>query len=252
MHLIPVPALTDNYIWLLIDEMGNTLIVDPGEAQPVIDYLTLHQLVAHTILLTHHHHDHVGGVTELRQKYPHLKIYGPAETVDKGAECIVSNGKTVPFANLTFRVIHTPGHTLGHLSYFSHPYLFCGDTLFSGGCGRLFEGTPIQMYQSLQTLNQLPGNTLVCCAHEYTLTNMRFAKALWPENKKISDYYDEIDAMRRKDKITLPTTLQHERLINVFLMSQLIEIKNKLNLNFNTEQPGEVFAALRNKKDNFL
>ncbi|SFN39184.1 hydroxyacylglutathione hydrolase [Izhakiella capsodis] len=251
MHLIPVPALSDNYIWLLLNEMGDVLIVDPGEAKPVIDYLTRHQLVAQSILLTHHHHDHVGGVRELQQKYPEVKVYGPAETADKGAENIVSEGEKVFFGDLTFRVIHTPGHTLGHLSYYSHPYLFCGDTMFSGGCGRLFEGTPKQMYQSFQTINQLPGDTLICCAHEYTLSNMTFAKALWPENKEISDYYDEIKAMRRKKQITLPTTLQQERQINVFLMSQLIEIKNKLNLNFNTEQPEQAFAALREKKDNF-
>ncbi|OON36459.1 hydroxyacylglutathione hydrolase [Izhakiella australiensis] len=251
MHLIPVPALSDNYIWLLHDEAGNTLIVDPGEAEPVIDYLTQHQLVAQSILLTHHHHDHVGGVKALRQKYPEITVFGPVETANKGADNIVAEGDSVPFGDREFRVIHTPGHTLGHISYFSNPYLFCGDTMFSGGCGRLFEGTPKQMYQSFQTINQLPDETLICCAHEYTLSNMTFAKAIWPENQKIADYYDEIKAMRAENQITLPTTLQHERQINVFLMSQLVELKNKLKVKYTNSQPEQIFAVLRAKKDHF-
>ncbi|PIJ48398.1 hydroxyacylglutathione hydrolase [Erwinia sp. OLTSP20] len=251
MHLIAVPALSDNYIWLLCDETGSTLIVDPGEDTPVINYLHQHQLIPQAILLTHHHHDHVGGVAGILRHYPAIRVYGPTETASKGANTLVAAGDQVPFAGHLFEVIATPGHTLGHVSYFSSPYLFCGDTMFSGGCGRLFEGTAKQMYQSFQLINQLPPDTLICCAHEYTLSNMTFAKAIWPENKEISDYYDEINAMRAENKITLPTTLQHERQINVFLMSQQIEIKNKLNLNSPNNTPEQVFAALRTKKDFF-
>ncbi|MDI6955489.1 hydroxyacylglutathione hydrolase, partial [Pantoea sp. Pa-EAmG] len=184
MNLTSIPALQDNYIWTLNDEQGRCLIVDPGEARPVLEKIRANHWQPQAILLTHHHHDHVGGVSELLEHYPQLEVYGPQETADKGARTILSDGDEFTLLGLNFRVIATPGHTLGHISYFSSPYLFCGDTMFSGGCGRLFEGTAQQMFESFQALNQLPADTLICCAHEYTLSNMKFAAAILPHDPK--------------------------------------------------------------------
>ncbi len=249
MLLIPLPSLEDNYIWLLSDASRRCLIVDPGEAAPVICYLNEHTLHPEVILLTHHHSDHVGGVAELVKKYPHLRIYGPAEVTNGCVTDTVSEGDIVSELGLNFKVIHTPGHTLGHILYFSHPYLFCGDTLFSGGCGRLFEGTATQLYRSLEKISQLPDDTLICCAHEYTLSNMAFAHAIWPENKTIADFYEKTQIIRKDKRITLPSTLGCERLINVFLLTQDIELTGKIGMNPNATTPEQVLAVLRQRKD---
>lgn len=156
--------------------------------------------VPEAILLTHHHQDHVGGVKELLQHFPQLVVYGPAETQDKGTTHIVKDGDIALVLGHEFKVIATPGHTLGHICYFSQPYLFCGDTLFSGGCGRLFEGTASQMYQSLNKLSALPDDTLICCAHEYTLANMKFALSILPHDSFINDYYRKVNELRVKNK----------------------------------------------------
>jgi len=148
-------------------------------------------------------------------------------------------------------VIHTPGHTLGHISYYSSPYLFCGDTLFSGGCGRLFEGTAEQMYDSFQKLNQLPGETLVCCAHEYTLSNLKFAAAILPHDPQITAEYQKIKDLRAENGISLPTKLAHERTINLFLRTQDIDLQRALNVNVTDEPVWRSFAVLREKKDAF-
>ena len=162
LNLTSIPALRDNYIWTLSDSRGQCIIVDPGEAQPVTDTIAANQWQPVAILLTHHHSDHVGGVAELVRRWPELVVYGPQETQDKGATQLLRDGSTITILEHEFSVIATPGHTTGHISYYSEPYLFCGDTMFSGGCGRLFEGTPEQMYDSFQKLNQLPAETLIC------------------------------------------------------------------------------------------
>ncbi len=164
---------------------------------------------------------------------------------------MVSEGDQVTVLGLTFEVIHTPGHTLGHISYYSSPYLFCGDTLFSGGCGRLFEGTAEQMYESFQKLNQLPDETLVCCAHEYTLSNLKFAAAILPHDPQIMAEYQKIKDLRAENGISLPTKLGHERSINLFLRTQDIDLQRALNVNVNDEPVWHTFAVLREKKDAF-
>ncbi|MEN5016649.1 hydroxyacylglutathione hydrolase [Erwinia sp. Eh17-17] len=251
MNLTSIPALQDNYIWTLNDDEGRCLIVDPGEATPVLHTLEKNQWQPVAILLTHHHHDHVGGVAELLARYPALEVYGPEETRSKGAKTIVSEGDTVSVLGCNFTIYATPGHTLGHISYFSFPYLFCGDTLFSGGCGRLFEGTAKQMFDSFQKLNQLPEETLVCCAHEYTLSNLTFALAIYPQEVEIARYYREIKELRAKNGISLPTKLALERKINVFLRTQDIELQKQIGLETTPQHEWQVFAALREKKDAF-
>ncbi|WP_277965805.1 hydroxyacylglutathione hydrolase [Pantoea trifolii] len=251
MNLTSIPALQDNYIWTLTDDDNNCLIVDPGEAQPVLDKIRANHWQPVAILLTHHHHDHVGGVDELLQHYPDLAVFGPQETADKGAKRIVAEGDEFTLLGLTFHVIATPGHTLGHISYFSSPYLFCGDTMFSGGCGRLFEGTAEQMFKSFQKLNQLPADTLVCCAHEYTLSNMKFAAAILPHDPKILARYQQIKDLRAENRISLPTKLALEREINLFLRTQDADLQQALGINVSSSALWQTFADLREKKDRF-
>ncbi|MGV3344825.1 hydroxyacylglutathione hydrolase [Enterobacteriaceae bacterium LUAb1] len=251
MHLTCIPALTDNYIWVLNDPHGNCLIVDPGEAAPVLDIIVRQQWQPVAILLTHHHYDHTGGVEELRSYYPHLTVYGPEETRNKGATTVVKPHDTLTILQHKFKVIAAPGHTLGHLLFYSQPYLFCGDTLFSGGCGRIFEGTAEQMFLTFQEIKKLPDDTLICCAHEYTLSNMKFANAIWPENKEIEAYYHKINQLRAKNNVSVPSLLSTERKINVFMKTDAVDLQEKLKLNCSTAQEWQFFAELRRKKDHF-
>ena len=251
MNLNSISAFQDNYIWVLSNDEGRCVIVDPGEAEPVLKAIEQNQWQPEAILLTHHHHDHVGGVAALCAKFPHLVVYGPAETQDKEATRVVKDGEKILILALEFSVIATPGHTSGHISYFSFPYLFCGDTMFSGGCGRLFEGTPAQMYQSFQKINALPDDTLICCAHEYTLANMKFAMHVLPEDSAIQDYYRKVNELRAKNQKTLPVILKNERKINLFLRTNDIDLVNKIKEETNMLQPEDCFAWLRAKKDDF-
>lgn len=251
MNLNSIPAFQDNYIWVLSEDDGRCLIVDPGEAAPVLRAIEEHQWQPEAILLTHHHNDHVGGVQALREAFPDVVVYGPAETQHKGTSQVVAEGDTVTVLGQDFSVFATPGHTLGHICFFSFPYLFCGDTLFSGGCGRLFEGTATQMYQSFCKINALPDDTVICCAHEYTLGNMKFAVSVLPEDAEVQEYYKKVSELRAKNEKTLPVILKNERKINLFLRTEdadLIEVINQESL---LQHPEERFAWLRAKKDAF-
>ncbi|NTX69183.1 hydroxyacylglutathione hydrolase [Lelliottia amnigena] len=251
MNLISIPAFQDNYIWVLTDDKDRCIIVDPGEAAPVMKAIEENGWQPEAILLTHHHNDHVGGVPALREKFPHLEVYGPQETQNKGTTRIVEEGQNVLILEWEFSVFATPGHTSGHICFYSFPYLFCGDTMFSGGCGRLFEGTPEQMYQSFQKINALPAETIICCAHEYTLANMKFALSILPEDPAIQDYYHKVKELRAKKLNTLPVILKNERQINLFLRTDDIDLINKINQETKMQQPEQRFAWLRSKKDNF-
>lgn len=251
MNLISVPARSDNYIWLLHDEQHRCVIVDPGDAQPVLQLLDERGFTPTAILLTHHHDDHVAGVPALVQAYPSLEVYGPQETAKCGAKHIVGDGDHIRLLNSDFSVFSVPGHTLGHISYYSAPFLFCGDTLFSAGCGRIFEGTPKQMFESIQKISALPDNTLICCAHEYTLSNLEFAHTLWPEESKITAYLSEIRQLRAKSQSSLPTTLGLERTINLFLRCHEHDFQRKILKESDNIETWQAFAHLRSKKDSF-
>jgi len=251
MNLTSISAFQDNYIWVLNDKDGKCLIVDPGEAAPVLEAIEKNHWQPQAILLTHHHADHVGGVSALTARYPDIIVYGPEETGSKGATQRVNDGDCLSILGTEIRVMATPGHTLGHVSYFTFPYLFCGDTLFSGGCGRLFEGTAQQMYESFQKINALPSETLICCAHEYTESNIRFALSLLPEDDEINSFYRKVKALRAKKQSTLPSTLQTERRVNVFLRTEDPDLQRKAQSEIHLHQSNDIFAWLRAKKDNF-
>ena len=251
MNLNSIPAFQDNYIWVLSEDDGRCLIVDPGEAAPVLRAIEEHKWQPEAILLTHHHNDHVGGVQALRDAFPDVVVYGPAETQHKGTTQVVAEGDTVTVLGQDFSVFATPGHTLGHICFFSFPYLFCGDTLFSGGCGRLFEGTATQMYQSFCKINALPDDTLICCAHEYTLGNMKFAVSVLPEDAEVQEYYKKVSELRAKKEKTLPVILKNERKINLFLRTEDADLIEVINQEKVLQHPEERFAWLRAKKDAF-
>ena len=251
MNLISISAFQDNYIWVLVDDDRRCIIVDPGESAPILHAIKENGWQPEAILLTHHHHDHVGGVPDLLARYPHLPVYGPAETQDKGTTQVVEEGESILILGWEFSVFATPGHTLGHICFYSKPYLFCGDTMFSGGCGRLFEGTPDQMYQSFNKINALHDETLICCAHEYTLANMKFAMSILPHDKDINDYYRKVNELRAKKQKTLPVTLKNERRINLFLRTDDYDLIEEINKETNLQHSVQRFAWLRSKKDDF-
>jgi hydroxyacylglutathione hydrolase len=255
MHLIPIPAFTDNYLWLVHDGQ-RALVVDPGDAQPVTQVLQQLKLQLVAILVTHHHADHIGGVDELR-KATGAAVYGPAgETIPEPLTGLASDDK-VNVLGLEFSVFDVPGHTAGHIAYYCEnferaPLLFCGDTLFSAGCGRLFEGTPAQMLASLDQLAALPGNTRVCCTHEYTLSNLRFAKAVEPGNQALQNYARECEEKRSRNVPTLPSSIAQELAINPFLRSRQADVIAAVN-KFNPAASDEtaLFASLREWKNQF-
>lgn len=218
MLLLPIPAFDDNYIWLFSDGQV-AWVVDPGDAAPVIAALQERQLTLAGILLTHHHGDHTGGIAALRERFA-VPVYGPAKSP---ARELVSHplrdGDCLQLGHRQFSVIAVPGHTLDHIAFHSatDKLLFCGDTLFSAGCGRVFEGTYEQMYASLQALSALPDDTRICCAHEYTLSNLRFAVAVEPDNQAMRDYQTSCESLRSTGQPTLPSLLGLEKQVNPFL-----------------------------------
>lgn len=271
MHLIPIPAFNDNYIWLLHDGK-QALVVDPGQAEPVIRLLDEAGLKLTLILVTHHHRDHVGGVDLLRQRTG-AEVLGPINEVLPESVRRVRQPDVVRWADWRFQVIDVPGHTAGHIAFHavgqlkadaSWPQapiddlvphsgvLFCGDTLFSGGCGRLFEGTAEQMHQSLSKLAALPPDTLVCCAHEYTLSNLRFARAVEPNNARLISHDMRCQALRQSGRPTLPTTVGLERLINPFLRTAEPQVLLSAQAQDpQSQSPQACLATLRHWKNNF-
>ncbi|MFZ3126983.1 MAG: hydroxyacylglutathione hydrolase [Rhodoferax sp.] len=255
MKLIPLPAYVDNYIWMLHDGQ-QALVVDPGDAEPVIQALQHEGVHLQGILVTHHHADHTAGVDRLRQATG-APVFGPAhEPMPEPLQRLVG-GDVVHLLGLDFQVLEVPGHTAGHIAFYcpavdASPLLFCGDTLFSAGCGRLFEGTPEQMLASLDRLAALPDATRVCCTHEYTLSNLKFALEIEPDNTQLVAYNTRCQTLRAQGQPTLPSTLALERQINPFLRSRqpaVIAAARRFDAR-GVEQAG-AFATLREWKNHY-
>lgn len=258
-----IPAFSDNYIWCLSDpETGKALVVDPGQAEPVRQHLRQAGLTLDTLLITHHHPDHTGGVSDLAADWPDLKIAGPADSPFKGTTQALSAGDHFDWGKIRFRVIAVPGHTLDHIACYSdtqvdgQAILFCGDALFVCGCGRLFEGTAAQMLESLSQLRALPDNTAIYCAHEYTLANLRFARHLLPEDQALAEFEQQCQQRREQGQPTVPARLGEEKRRNPFLRwddplvadaARTYGSQHGLDV---TDDVG-VFAAVRHGKDHF-
>ena len=250
--IIRIPAFKDNYIWLLRKGTA-AVVVDPGDAVPVFAALERERLSLAAILVTHHHADHQGGVAALLARSP-MPVYGPAAESITGLSHPLRGGETIGLEALgcEIKVLAVPGHTAGHVAYRSGRALFCGDTLFSGGCGRIFEGTPAQLLASLDRLAALPDETRVCCAHEYTLSNLRFAQAVEPGNAAISQHLAHCQAVRERGEPTLPSRIGLERQINPFLRSREPALLAALAQRDPAAQDEVArFAALREWKNGF-
>lgn len=259
-----IPAFDDNYLWL-IHNGKDAIIVDPGDAAPVQAYLNAHRLNLCAILLTHHHPDHIGGVTELLNQLPtgtSIPVYGALADQQSGRiaaithACVQDQPVFITELNLHFNVLDVPGHTSSHIAYYCEQLasLFCGDTLFAGGCGRLFEGTPAQMYASLQKLSALPATTAIYCAHEYTLSNLRFARALEPNNEALHTRFNQATAARAQGIATVPSQLSLEIATNPFLRSDsadIISTLHSLDKLGDAIDPVSVFTAVRSWKNTF-
>lgn len=257
--VVPIPALRDNYIWLL--RRGRwAAVVDPGESAPVFDYLACHGLELVAILVTHHHADHVGGIAGLREGFPKARVYGPAKEAVVGVTHLLGEGERLelPEMDVSFQVLEVSGHTRGHVAYYEPNLsgvagLFCGDVLFSAGCGRLFEGSPEQMQHALARLRALPAETRIYCAHEYTEANLRFAQRVEPANPSISEYAARVAHLRTAGLPSLPTTLATECRINPFLRwdSPCIQAAAEQYLGHAVVGAVAVFAAIRAWRNDF-
>lgn len=250
-----IPALSDNYIWAIIDKKTETaLIVDPGEAAPVQAFLKQQSLTLLGILITHHHWDHTDGISALRKAYP-VPVFGPAieNIVEKTDPLNERDTLTMDHFPLSFTTLSIPGHTLGHIAYYSPGILFCGDTLFASGCGRVFEGTYEQMYLSLQKIAALPHETEIYCAHEYTLANLRFAKHVEPNNRDIDKRIEQVSALRDQGLPSLPSLLRDEKATNPFLRCHTKDVIASAEhyAGQSLADPIAVFTVLRKWKDSF-
>lgn len=253
MRLIALPAFDDNYIWALVATDGRAIVVDPGQAEPVFEAAERKGLVPTTVLLTHHHSDHVGGVAALRRHWPDLELFGPADARIPVDAHPVAQGDRLRLLDVDVQVLAVPGHTLSHIAFVTSRHLFSGDTLFSLGCGRILEGSAPQMFDSLQRLARLPDETLVCCGHEYTLANVAFALHVDPTNAALQRRQQEAQAMRHAARPTLPISLKSELATNPFLRTNRPEIRAAVAPRATGTLSCEVdlFAELRRWKDEF-
>ncbi len=253
LKITPIRAFADNYIWCLTDDDSRqAAVVDPGDAAPVLAHLQAQNLSLAAILITHHHRDHTGGIARLSQAFPGIPVYGPANESIAGVTHPLGEGDTVrleaPAAS--FRVMDVPGHTAGHIAYLGDNALFCGDTLFAGGCGRVFDGTMAQLAESLARIARLPAETLIYCAHEYTVDNLGFAKWVEPDNPAVLARDESALAMAEAGQPTVPSTLQLELDTNPFLRCEAESVRAAAQRRNPAAQTyAEVFAEIRRWKD---
>lgn len=253
INIEPIKAFNDNYIWLATTNEGS-IVIDPGEAHKTIKYLKENDLNLDAILITHHHFDHTGGIEDML-KFRNVDVYGPVNNIPSINKQL-RDGDLFSVIGIDFKIIEIPGHTLDHIAFFSenngNPVLFCGDTLFSSGCGRVFEGTFEQMHKSILKLKSLPANTKIYSGHEYTQSNLKFAMEVEPLNQKLISRYNDVQDLLNKGIPTLPTTLELELEVNPFLRCHAREVQNSVVKQFNTSNhEDEIFKALRQWKDNF-
>ncbi len=251
--LLAISAFNDNYIWTYIDKIKKqALVVDPGDAGPVIAALEDSEIDLTTILLTHHHKDHSGGIKELKKRWNAVTVIGSANSPCHDLTQRVSEGDKISFGPSTLHVLEIPGHTLDHIAFYNNAVLFCGDTLFSAGCGKVFEGTYDQMYQSLIKLALLPDDIKIYCGHEYTLANLQFAKKVEPQNSAIEERISFANQMRKNNLPTLPSTLYLEKQMNPFLRCSIATVIDSAEKQAGKKlkSPVEVFACLREWKNN--
>lgn len=258
LHIEPINAFNDNYIWCLYDDQSRqALVVDPGDANPVESMLQSKQLNLTALLITHHHADHIGGIDRLLDKYP-VPVYGPRSKNIPQITDALGDRDSLQVLGLNFQILTIPGHTLDHIAFYCAqsvfgPLVFCGDTLFAGGCGRVFEGNPAMMLQSLNKLATLPANTRVYCAHEYTLANLAFAKTVEPDNAELLHRIENDSLTRTNQQPTVPSTVKLELATNPFLRcSQPSVIASaSRHASLPKSDPVDVFAVIRGWKDNF-
>ena len=254
LQIQAIKAFSDNYIWC-ISKGNQCVVVDPGDAAPVIAHCQAHNLALSAILITHHHWDHTNGLADLVSRHPQIAVYGPQNPDIALVNHRVQQDELIKLEDfdLEFRVLAVPGHTLDHIAFYAKGLLFCGDTLFSAGCGRLFEGSATQMHQSLNKLAALPGDTLVYCTHEYTLANIKFALAVEPMNKALLEYQLWAQQQREQHLATLPSSIERERAINPFLRCDEAPVRASVESFWQQSVSDEesTFAALRRWKDQF-
>ena len=249
----PIKAFTDNYIWLVSTNEGS-IVIDPGESKNIQKLIDNNTIDLKGILITHHHYDHTNGLSELVKKNE-LEVYGPVNNID-GINHRLTDKDKISIIGIDFDVISIPGHTLDHIGFYSananNPILFCGDTLFAGGCGKIFEGTYEQMFNALKKITKLPINTNIYCGHEYTLSNLKFALEADDTNKELIEEFKKVKNKINSNIPSLPTTLDKELKVNPFLRCDNINIQNKIIEKFKVSNNElEVFTALRKWKDNF-
>lgn len=256
MRVFSIPALADNYIHLAAgggNFAGRAVVIDPGDAAPVLDFLAARRLRVGAVLITHLHHDHIGGLAKVRRAFPDAPVYAPAAMPDAIDANIVGGGDRVDTCGMAFAVLAVPGHTADHIAFFGGGVLFCGDALFGGGCGRLLGGTAAQMHQSLQLLAGLPDDTKVYFGHEYTENNLRFARAVEPTNAALLERINKVQKLRAAGKPTVPSTIGEEKQTNPFMRTQSAEVIQaaKQSAKNHASSPPETFSTLRKWKDNF-
>ncbi len=253
LSIKPIKALSDNYIWLVTTNEGS-IVIDPGESKQIIDLVKSNEIDLEGILITHHHYDHTNGIKEIL-KYKKVEVFGPKNNLNSITKRVKQND-VFNLIGLKFEVIETPGHTLDHIAFYclkdEKSILFCGDTLFSGGCGRVFEGTYSQMYESLKKLSKLPEDTQIFCGHEYTSSNLQFACAVEPNNQFIREYNQEIIEKTKNGEPSLPSSLKIEHMINPFIRCNEENLIDNINKKFGeVSSEIEIFSTLRKWKDNF-